>query len=275
VLNYAARLRAGRAVDISDNNRLYGSLAHRLFEEFFAAHPNWASATNAEVAAWLEVHLPALIAREGALLLEPGRGVDRQRVISILDEALASLLDHLRAANIATVRVEHEEQQPYLGFELGGSIDLLLTHADGREIVMDAKWGGEKYRGDELAANMHFQLASYAYLRKRARAANAWPYPAYFVITTGNVLAPDDKVFPAANVHAAAPGECIEHLWARAEATYHWRREQLDSGLVEVNALFTEPTLASAPPEDALPTIFEGPSNFDDFTQLTGWSPHA
>ena len=35
VLHYAARLRPGRAADVSDGPLLYGNLGHRLIEEFF------------------------------------------------------------------------------------------------------------------------------------------------------------------------------------------------------------------------------------------------
>jgi hypothetical protein len=276
VLNYAARLRTGRAEDVADGPLLYGTLAHRLFEEFFNVHPDWRVLGSAEVMAWLEHALPRLVAEEGAVLLEPGRGVDHERVVTTLERALLRLLEHLGSADVVRVQPERFERAPFLneGLELGGAIDLLLTTAGGQEIVLDAKWGSENYRARELEANLHLQLASYAYLHKTATGTRAWPYQVYFIITTGNVLAPDDSVFPQALVRQPQGGMDVAGLWTRAEMTYRWRRGQLDDGHVEVAADATEPTARSEPPDGAL-VMPEDPDRFDDFTRLTGWDEFA
>ena len=271
VLNYAAKLRPGRAVNVANDNLLYGSLAHRLFEEFFVQHEDWRKLDANAVTQWLKETVPALMAQEGAVLLEPGRGVDRQRVAATLETSLHRLLGHLTSANIVSVTAEHHEEQPYLDTSIRGDLDLLLTDKDGREIVVDAKWGSERYRGEELEANNHLQLATYAYMRKTGTGANRWPYPAYYIVTTGNMLAPDDHVFPNAVVHAPSANEGLTDLWDRAEATYHWRKSQLVDRHIEVNAKDTEPTPRSDPPQQALFTNTTDPDRFDDYTGLTGW----
>jgi hypothetical protein len=270
-LTYAARLRTGRSEDLPDGPLLYGSLAHRLFENFFSTRSDWRDLHATQVRAWLAEHLPRLIAQEAALLLEPGRGIDRQQVCAILERALVQLLEHLRAAGIQSVRTEYQEQQTYLDINIRGAIDLLLTDATGQEVVVDAKWGGERYRGREIETNRHLQLATYAYMRKTATGANRWPYAAYFIITSGNLLAPDDSVFPDAVVHPPAVDEDLADLWSRGESTYRWRREQLDAGHIEVNVQETQPTARSTAPDDALEND-RGPDRFDDFTRLTGWN---
>jgi RecB family exonuclease len=283
VLNYAAALRTGRTEDVADGPLLYGTLAHRLFEEFFRTHPDWRAIDRAAVMAWLEESLPRLIAEEGAVLLEPGRGVDHERVITTLERALLRLLEHLADADVVNVQPEQTERAPFLteGLELGGAIDLLLTTAGGQEVVLDAKWGSENYRAKELEDNLHPQLASYAYLRKNAACARKtaagsrdWPYQVYFIITTGNVLAPDDEVFREALVRRPAGGVDVAGLWARAEATYAWRRAQLDAGHVEVCAEDTQPTERSQPPDDAL-GMRDGADPFDNFKRLIGWDQFA
>jgi hypothetical protein len=219
----------------------------------------------------MDTTLPRLIREEGATLLEAGRGVDHQRVVTTLERALVRLVEHLRDAGVVSVSPERTESAPFLdGAEVSGTIDLLVTLDDGREAVIDAKWGSEKYRGEELAANAHLQLASYAYVRKSSTGANAWPYQAYFIIQTGNMLAPDDHVFPTALVRAPGDGVDVAALWHASEATYAWRREQLDARLVEVNTEGTEPTERSTAPEGALDTD-QAPNRYDDFKRLTGW----
>jgi hypothetical protein len=276
VLNYPARLRPGRAEDLMDGPRLYGTLAHRLFENFFTAHDDWRALDETRIDAWIADALPRLIRAEGAVLLEPGRGVDLEQVSAVLERALPRLVEHLIDANIVSVRAEHAEAAPYGRGEtdVRGVIDLLLTGADGEEIVVDTKWGGEKIRGQEIEQNRHLQLASYAYMRKQVTGSNRWPYQAYFIVSSGSLLAPDSDIFPQAQVWAPSGGVDVAALWSRGEQTYAWRRDQLDQGLVEVNTRSAEPTSRSEPPEDGLDTLVE-PDRFDDYTTLTGWDEFA
>ena len=271
VLHYAARLRPGRASDLHDGPILYGSLAHRMLDLFFSTQPKWATMPTEAIHAWLEAKLPPLLAAEGAVLLERGRGVDRQFVTSTLERALLRLIEHFNSARIVNVETEQHEQAPSQGEMLQGDIDLLLTDDAGRQIVMDAKWGSERYRINEMEANRHLQLATYAYLHRATTGANRWPYPAYYIITTGNVLAPDHGVFPEAIVQTSAAGGTTEDLWAQSEITRAWRREQLANGQIEVNVAGTAPTERSAPPPGGLDTRTD-PDRFDDFGWLTGHS---
>ena len=48
VLEYPARLRPGRLADLPRGPLLYGRLAHRMLELYFAHHPDWARSRRAE-----------------------------------------------------------------------------------------------------------------------------------------------------------------------------------------------------------------------------------
>jgi hypothetical protein len=274
VLNYAARLRPGRAADIATGNLLYGRLAHRLFENFFTTHPNGPREDERMIRKWLDARLPELIAQEGALLCEPGMGVERERITAILSNAFTRLLAHLRSAGIERAVAEQATDAAFDDVKLHGAIDLVLNDRKGREIVLDVKWSGEGFRGDELAECRYLQLATYAYMRKFAAGATTWPYHAYFIVSTGNVLANDNSVFPDAAVFSPEREENIETIWARLRATYLWRRGQIAMGQIEVNAEGTERDLWSAAPADALNTGI-APDPFDDYTWLTGWEDGA
>jgi hypothetical protein len=274
VLNYAAHLRPGRAADLASGNLLYGRLAHRLFENFFTTHPNGPREGERMIRKWLDARLPELIAQEGALLCEPGMGVERERVTAILSNAFTRLLEHLRSAGIERAVAEHETDAAFDDVRLRGAIDLVLNDRKGREIVLDVKWSGEAFRGDELAECRYLQLATYAYMRKGAAGATTWPYHAYFIVSTGNVLANDTSVFPDAAVFSPEKDENIAAIWARLRETYLWRRAQIATGQIEVNAEGTERDLWSAAPADALDTNID-PDPFDDYTWLTGWEDGA
>jgi hypothetical protein len=266
VLRYPARLSTGRALELTDDNRLYGNLAHGLLERFFAENALWQMMAPAAIGEWFAAALPSLIEAEGALLLEPGRGVDKQQLVTTLERALFALLEHLRSARIEAVRPEFHAESDFQSIRLIGEIDLLLTDPDGREIVLDVKWGSELYRAKELANNRHLQLATYAFLR---RAPGRTPYQAFFIVESGHVLAPDTSIFPDAVTHGSSHG--VVDLWKRMAATYDWRWKQLAGGRVEVNVAATiDSADASSAPRRALAPATE-PDNFDDFVHLTGW----
>ncbi|MEM9620689.1 MAG: PD-(D/E)XK nuclease family protein [Pseudomonadota bacterium] len=264
VLNYAARLHPGRAEDLSDGNLLYGNLAHRLFELFFQQHGAWQTADVTDVERWLRAVLPVLIETEGAVLLEPGRGVDRQRVCMVLEQSLVRLLEHLRSADIVKVEPEQTLQRDYVdGVTLQGTVDLLLTHRSGRQIVLDAKWGGERYRGQELRENRQLQLFSYAYLLSYG---DDWPEAVYFVISTGNILAQDNRTFPQALTFTPVEPIAAGEVWRQGLATYAWRMQQLKAGRIDL------PGAAAA---DGMLHNDGADDPFDDFRLLLGWGEWA
>ena len=168
--------------------------------------------------------------------------------------------------------VEQEAKAPFGDIQLQGTTDLLLTDAAGRESVVDVKWSGDAYRGKELAANRHLQLATYAYLRKTETESARWPPHAYFILKTGNLLAQNAGAFPMARLYPAGTGEGVDGLWGQVGSTYAWRRGQLGAGWVEVVTEDAEPDEHSVPPDDALPAVASA-DPFDDFRWLTGWDP--
>ena len=141
---------------------------------------------------------------------------------------------------------------------------LVVVDAEGDEAVLDAKWGSEPYRQAEIEAGRHLQLAVYGY----ALGERAWPSTGYYIVTTGNVVAPDAGFFPNA---LATDGEPVEAVWRKSLVTRDWRLAQFAKGDIEVNA-DAEPDAASEPPQAGLETRVE-PDRFDEFRWLTGVAP--
>ena len=260
-LTYAARLRSGGINEVADGAMLKGSLAHRLFERFFTENDDWPSLDEHRIHQWLDRTVRDLIEKEGAVLLENGRGVDRQQVITTLEHALVRLLAHLRTANVETVKSEQAVERPFPGGVLYGEADLVVIDGQGNEAVLDAKWGNQPYREEEIKAGRHLQLAVYGY----ALGERAWPSTGYYIVTTGNIVSPDAGFFPKA---LATGGDTVEAVWEKSLATRDWRLQQFAKGEIEVNA-DAEPDDASEPPEGGLETRI-GPDRFDEFRWLTG-----
>ena len=59
-------------------------------------------------------------------------------------------------------------------------------------------------------------------------------------------------------------------LWVDFESTWKWRREQLDTGLIELNIEGTEADDNSIPPDGALP-IKDATDKFEEYATLIGW----
>ena len=270
VLGHKARFYAGVFDVLTSGNRLKGNLVHRLIEYFFQQHPDWIKMTTERITAWMENVLPRLLEEEGATLLTPGMAAEKEAFREIAQRSLLALVKHLSTARIKDVRVEQYDTAQLFDGELDGYIDLLLTDDKGKESVVDVKWGGYQYREDDLRKNLSFQLAVYAYLRKKSAGLTYWPAQANFIIDGPRMLTQNRKAFPDAIVIASESGEGVDRLWERFVVTWRWRRDQLDQGLVEVTVKGTESNEKSTPPVDGL-SIDEYNDTFNDYAVLTGW----
>jgi ATP-dependent helicase/nuclease subunit B len=273
LLRYAARIRPGSLGSVNDGNLLKGSLAHRLFEEFLNAWPNIASINSHDIASWVDEYIGTLLQQEGALLLEPGRQAECERFITQAQESLIALVEHLQAAAVVSVQMELWQEGRYPGGKLNGSIDVLATRADGREAVVDIKWGGKKYRREALLRNSYLQLATYAQLR-RNNGAEWSPALSYFIVQDAHMLSLDHDFFPNAEVLKPAGEENTAQYWQRFEQSWRWRKAQFDKGQVEVTVADTEADDASTPAEGCL-DIPEASDMFNDYAVLTGWGANS
>jgi hypothetical protein len=273
-LRHKAYLKAGTLAELPSGSLLKGSLVHRLFEDFFSAHKKWKKLKERQIINWMDHRLPVLLEEEGALLLQPGSAVAKAAFEDTARHALITLISRLKAAKVNDVAVETHQSAPFLWGKLGGYIDLLLTCEDASEKVIDMKWRNAKYRIEELKNNRQLQLAIYAYLRKKITGADGWPPQAYFIIEGAQLLTQDEKCFPGSLACLPDDGETTVDLWRRFEATWQWRRRQMDAGLVEVTVTGAEPDTDSVPPEDGM-TIDDVNDRFSEFGVLTGWGEEA
>ena len=272
VLRYKGRLRPAALSRIDDGSRQRGNLLHRFFERIFEPEGfPWKKADRKALTAWIEDAFPLLLVEEGANFLLPGRLKDRQELLETAQRTAWTLLEHLRAAKVVAVELEKGVEGTFVGGELTGYIDMLLTNAKGEEAVLDLKWGSGSYRQKELKENRALQLALYARLRKSGK---RWPAQGYYILSEGRLLAQDRDFFPSAEVCAPAEGESAASLWLAFEKTWKWRRAQLDKGLIEVTVTGTEADKASVPPTGAL-EVGEHNDRFNDFAALTGWPEGA
>lgn len=273
VFKYKAKLFPGALHEISDGNLLKGSLVHKLYENFFNLHPNVFKDGMAkeDIDLWLDSSITSLISQEGAVLLRPGRMIEKERFITTAKNSLHQLISQCRAARIQQIVMEEPQESIFFGGKLSGYIDAKVINDQGEEAVIDIKWGGDKYRQTSLKENKHLQLVTYAYLRQQTNPARKWTPTAFFIIESGNLLAQNNFYFP--NAYAVAPDieDNSAQIWQKMKTTYDWRRSQLDQGLIEMTVSGTEPDDDSIPPEDGL-DIPDTSDSFSDYGNLCGWS---
>lgn len=272
LLRHAARVRPGSLAAVRDGNLLKGSLVHRMYEEFFRAHPAISNVVNSAIDGWVDTHIRKLLEQEGAMLLEPGRQAECERFITQLQDSLTSLVEHLQSAGVVRVQMELLQEGQYPGGTLNGYIDLLATRADGQEAVVDIKWGGRKFRRDALLSNSYLQLATYAQLRRNNRAMHS-PALSYFIVRDATMLSLAHAFFPNAEILKPEGDESPEQYWQRFEQSWHWRKSQFDRGLVEITVTGTEATSDSSPGNDGLP-MPTASDNFNEYSVITGWNPN-
>jgi hypothetical protein len=123
-----------------------------------------------------------------------------------------------------------------------GSLDVLLRSKDGREVVLDLKWGAKTYR--ELLENgWALQLAVYSAARQLSTNALAPPQSAYYSIAGGTLLATD-----AARLFNVSPrkGDAVSTAWDKAQRTLPMIEDALARGHIPVTGVSQSPGLLKA-----------------------------
>ncbi len=255
-LKYVARLSEGSIVDLPVDARLKGNLAHRIVEAWFREQ-GWSGAATprSTIEAWIADYMDEFIGEFALPLAAPGKRAERLNFQVTMGHAIDRLLEHLAAAGIVNVRIEHRVTRTLPATELEGTIDILGQLGDGRWVIVDMKWASESRHFDDLKQGLHLQLATYAHLAATLRPGQVADV-AYYILSSGNLLCCSQRVFPTARVATPAdPSLTTGRVWAAFSKTADWRCDQLSNGLIEAPYGTAIATDESQPPADALPVL--------------------
>jgi hypothetical protein len=286
VLHYKAGLKIGpvASLRLQDDYRQEGTLLHRVLDLLLAATGksiNWQTCSQSELNSWLEGIWPMLLEQEGANLLLLGKRSDALELLELGKQAIGELLFQLRQAKVVEARA-NESPQPvsFVGGQISGIIDLLVRNQQDRIAVVDLKFGGMDVREKELHENRPLQLAIYGYLL-RCQGQKEWPASAFFVLRRRRLIATSKVFFPEAKVVASKfpPGE-LQQCWTDFEQVWRWRRQQLDTGWIELTLVATDVSESPDEAPDSTPPVGHWASNedqirYNDFDALTGWKADA
>jgi len=264
-LNYRAKLRPGAIGELPAGNLLFGSLAHTLIEDFLIEHRE-SLPEPADARVMLEKRFDATVEGGAATLLQPDQAETLQRVRYQIARAGEVLVRAIRGGGFRVEGCEVEVSDArFADTGFAGFIDLLLSHPQHGEVVVDLKWGGWTFREKQLKDGHALQLALYANaVRKNGRAL---PPTAFFVLSEARFLTLHHGLFDPAVV---VDGPSMEETVAVAQATYGEVREELGVGeLVAPPLLDEESLLAEA--REGQPLVFEDPCSFCDFGGICGF----
>jgi hypothetical protein len=272
VLKDPASLRGATLMEVEDERRLFGTLAHRLVEKLFEVAG--VLAWNADqVRAWFDAQADALIEAEGAPLLMLGFGIALHRFKSRVRESTIALVGHLRSAGVVGVRMEVSYEGRLFDVPITGKVDLLAELPGSRFAVLDLKWSGENRYRDRLLSGTHLQLAIYASLVEQ-NLGQAPIEVAFYIFDSRALLATSNQVFPSALVCAPPSDAGVPQLLKKAEASWQWRGAQLAGGTLELVDTRMCEIEEFQGPEGTLPVKEVGPWNAE-YVALLGWEEGA
>lgn len=263
-LKRVARLRPATVLEVEEDNRLLGTLAHRVFEMLFkkAESLSW---TEEQAVAWFREYVDSLLETEGTLLLMQGAGVSQQRFKAVCEGAIRSMLSHLRAAGATRVRTELPLEGRLGNVHLVGKVDLLVELPGGKVVALDMKWRGDNYYATSLREGTYLQLAIYSLLYEQ-QMGTAPVALGYFIFESGAMFVTAPDVMPQAQVRTPPVG-ATSGLLQQAEASWKWRAEQWTNGQIAIVPIGGGDDFQG--PQGTLPV--EGPKAWDkDYLVLLG-----
>jgi len=149
-----------------------------------------------------------------------------------------ALATRLAAAQLTIVDVEVTVETEWNGITLEGRIDLLLRDPAGAELVLDMKWGANRYR-KALAAGHSIQLAVYTALRRQS----PWPAAGYFSLSIGQLYTTSPAAF---GLPTSLRGPALDDTWARLDRTARALQDMLATGRVPVTGVTGSAALADS-----------------------------
>lgn len=265
-LKRIARLHSTTVLSAEEDNRLLGTLAHRVFEKLFQ-QPDYQLWAIDKAIMWFRGNVDELLEKEGASLRMLGAGVSQQRFKGVCEDAIRSMLKHLQSCDAISVRTEFNLEGKLGDVHLVGKADLIVDLPGGRVVVLDMKWRGDKFYANTLREGQHLQLALYSSLFEQQTGVKPVAL-GYFILVSGGMYVTANDVMPQAHVHTPPFGTNAS-LFQQAKESWKWRAEQWINGQIEVVPIGSGDEFQG--PEGTLPV--EGPKKWDKdhLVLLGGW----
>jgi ATP-dependent helicase/nuclease subunit B len=268
VFKHRLQLYKSSILSVVRDNQLMGNLAHRAFQWlFWEKKSRW---TKEEIENWVDGNVGILLEREGAVLLLYGREPERAGFVRTLKRAAWALVNAIQLNGWKVEGTEVPVEGHFAGVPVKGFIDLVLYKDSGERAIVDLKWSGHKRYKDTLQNEQDLQLVLYS--RLLGGSSGLWAHSAYFILSDCRLLARNGRAFSEAETlrddedHVQAN----QRIWDKMEATYAWRRSQLEEGKIEIRTDATVNDLETLDAEILLQLLElpKGSAKYDDYSAL-------
>ncbi len=233
VFQYKLGLYKAKSLEIIGDKRLYGNLAHRLFEQLIKDTDYWYK-EEIIIQQWIEESLPVLFEQEGATMLQYGKEPERSVLSRKLTQGVLKFVKIMKNDGWEPDSVETKLTGTFCDKPVSGIVDIILKKGNDRAII-DLKWSGKNYRMDLLKNKEDLQLALYySLLHQNGSFDNV--YTAFYIIESGDLLSRNMHIANEgiSNFSIEDPKVTYAEILSKMSNTFHWRKEQLSRAQIEI-----------------------------------------
>lgn len=233
VFQYQLGLYRAKSLEIIGDKRLYGNLAHRLFEQLIENTDYWYK-EEFIIKQWIEESLPVLFEQEGATLLQYGKEPERSVLSRKLTQGVLKFVKTMKNDGWEPDSVETKLTGTFCDKPISGIVDLILKKGNDRAII-DLKWSGKSYRMDLLKNKEDLQLALYFSLLNQSGSFDN-VYTAFYIIESGELISKNMRIANEGTSYFPIEDAKVTYaeILSKMSSTFHWRKEQLSRAHIEI-----------------------------------------
>ena len=208
-LGYQARLYGSSVAQLPDGVQLYGLFLHSVLEQVFSGGGELPTPKTAakKVVAMFDKQL----ATEAAPLAQPQQYATTNKLRKQIHYATQVFIESLRDGDYGIIGLEVEIDGDVFGKQLRGQIDCLAKRPDGKQAIIDFKFGGHNKYTKMLEEGKAVQLATYAHSQRDA--AGNYPAVAYLILANGRFVTPNGSAIKGGDGLQTVDGPPISEVW--------------------------------------------------------------
>lgn len=231
VLNHQAGLSYSSVLEMSDESRTMGNVAHLFIQNLVDESDMNLTIMREVMSNDYQNRFNKAILQKGAILLLDENKILLSRFAGQVRQSVSSLLDIIEQNGLKICGCEVVKECRFEGlFDMEARIDMLLSDNGGNYLIFDMKWSSGRTYNKLLEANRALQLEIYRAVLKKAEPAKQVFTVAYFILTNGTLLTTGHLT--GKNVKVLTP-ENGNDIFEQAMNSYAYRWEQLREGKIE------------------------------------------
>ena len=230
---------------IKDLKTTKGTVAHAVIEALFAPRDGQSCSKADEIEQRIEEEFDMQVAKQidacGAILYLPENRLDAELLKEQLRKCLDVLMSIIRENRLTVTGCEHLVTKDMnmlkngKEWDMKGYIDMTLEDENHHPVVFDFKWTSSKsYYRDLLTKNRSIQLELYRTMLG-AEKRDTVERTAYFLMPEGHLYSKER--FEGLHCTQLQP-ENQDNIVEQLRQSFFYRKQQLDSGKVEVGEAF-------------------------------------